>query len=100
MEKELLDMLWEYLDRECTTEGKFEFINDLTDSIINKGSRFGINLKEELQELCINKNICPECGNILGVQNKEYIHTELDYNNIENISYLYCHNCGWSSENE
>lgn len=100
MECELLDMLWEYLDKDYNTEEKFEKINDLADNIINKGNNFGINLKNELQDMCINKNICPSCGYILGVQNKEYIHTELDYNNIENISYLYCHNCGWSSENE
>lgn len=100
MEEELLDTLWEYLDKDYNTEEKFEKINDLADNIINKGNNFGISLKNELQDMCINKNICPSCGYTLEQKSKNIIHNELDYNNVENISYLYCHNCGWSSENE
>jgi uncharacterized protein with PIN domain len=70
-------------------------LNDLKDDTYNQKE-----IKEVIELLSRNLNLCPICSNPLTIKTTYEIHTELDDNNIEKICGLYCEECGFDDSEE
>ncbi|MFC0903656.1 hypothetical protein ACFHWD_03005 [Clostridium sp. MT-14] len=100
MAEELVNDLWNNLN-ELSNREKYEYITALAESIKDQGgTTFASNMLDALNDVCSENSICPECGCETNLKKTQFVHSELDDNNIENIYYLYCGNCGWDSRNE
>lgn len=101
MPEELVYDLWNNLN-DLTNQEKYDYILNLANRLSKDGAKkFASDMKDELEFMCGKYNICPKCGSDLGdVLTEDIIHTELDYNNIEKISYLHCDNCGYDTRSQ
>jgi len=52
-------------------------------------------IRELIEILSNKKQVCPICGNKLVYKTVKEKHPEVDTNNIEENTYLYCEDCGF-----
>jgi uncharacterized protein YbaR (Trm112 family) len=84
--------------KERSPQEAVDYLNTLSDKIINDGEKAGYEIKRDLYNYCLTLEVCPECGSNLK------LHTEKQWSEAwgrpvsEDIGYLYCPECQWREE--
>jgi len=102
MTDELVTDLWDGLPNLSNKE-KYNYIMDIAEAIKEEGAKnFGNGMIHTLNNICTQFNICPECQTELEVSIRDNyeVHNELDEDNIEYDTVLYCPNCGYNTDND
>lgn len=75
------------------------YLNDLADNVIHN-TYWGQELKECIRKACLDKGICPQCGNKLKARIRHEWSEAWGQKVSEDFTYKYCLVCGWDSEKE
>jgi hypothetical protein len=96
----MIDTLIYEIFKNCNQYEAVEYLNDLADAIIEDGKSMGSDLKECLKQICLDKNICPLCGEDLKLHKDKQWSEAWGRPVAETIGFSYCENCGWNDKNE